>query len=157
MQMDMKNIFVSHVHEDDDLLQNLKELLDRSGYEIRDGSIDSSKPNAAKDEDYIKSQILAPRIRWASALVVLVTPNTHESTYVDWEIEYAQKEGKRIVGVWAHGGQRSDLPDNLNKYGDAVVGWQADRIMDAISGKINNWFGPEGEDFGERSIPRYNC
>src|SRR5436853_5517254 len=106
--MDTKNIFMSHVHEDDDLLQGLKDLLDRNGYEIRDGSIDSSKPNEATDEKYIKSEILAPRIRWSSTLVVLISPRTRESHYVDWEIEYAEKEGKRIIGVWAQGAQDSD-------------------------------------------------
>ena len=44
-----KNVFISHVHEDDGLLQDLKELLERNGYQIRDGSIDSSKPNAAEN------------------------------------------------------------------------------------------------------------
>lgn len=155
--METKNIFISHVHEDDGLLQDLKDLLKDSGYDIRDGSIDSSKPNNARDPDYIRAEILAPRIRWAGTLVVLISPKTHESEYVDWEIEYAEKEGKRIVGVWAQGAQDSDVPQNLDKYASAVVGWQAERVMDAITGKIDNWFEPDGSERPERSITRYNC
>lgn len=64
MTDEQKNVFISHIHEDDATLQGLKDLLKRNGYEIRDGSIDSSKPNNAIDPDYIKSAILAPRIRW---------------------------------------------------------------------------------------------
>lgn len=152
-----KNVFISHIHEDDELLQNLKELLTRKGYEIKDGSIDSSKPNEATSEEYIKSEILAPRIRWAGALVVLLTPGTKASPYVEWEIDYALKQGKRIVGVWAQGAQGTEGPENLEMYADAVVGWQADRVMDAIIGEINNWYGPDGVERMPRKIDRYSC
>lgn len=155
--MTAKNVFISHVHEDDKLLQDLKDLLARNGYDIRDGSIDSSKPNEATNEEYIKSEILAPRIRWANTMVVLISARTHESEYVEWEIDYAHKEDKRIVGVWVQGGQDSDIPKNLDAYADAVVGWQADRVMDAITGKINNWFGPDGQERPPRNIARYAC
>ncbi|MEZ5829238.1 MAG: TIR domain-containing protein [Hyphomicrobiales bacterium] len=46
-------------------------------------------------------------------MVVLVSPNTHKSEWVDWEIEYAHTKcsGTRIVGVkWTHGAQGCDLP-----------------------------------------------
>jgi hypothetical protein len=155
--MAAKNVFVSHVHEDDKLLQDLKDLLAKNGYEIRDGSIDSSKPNEAKSGEYIKSEVLAPRIRWASTLIVLISPRTHESKWVDWEIEYALKEGKRIVGLWAQGGQDSDIPKPLDQYRDAMVGWQADRVMDAITGKINNSYGPDGQERPPRKITHYSC
>ena len=46
---DTKNVFISHVHEDDGTLQDLKQLLEKNGHSIRDGSIDSSKPNDAKN------------------------------------------------------------------------------------------------------------
>jgi hypothetical protein len=152
-----KNVFISHVHEDDKVLQDLKKLLRRGGYEIRDSSIDSTKPNQAKDPDYIKSEILAPRIQWAGAVIVLISPDTHKSEWVEWEIEYAQKADKRIIGVWVREGQESDLPENLDRYADAVVGWQADRVMDAITGKLNNWYNPDGTERPAREIPRYSC
>jgi antiphage defense system Thoeris ThsB-like protein len=152
-----KNIFISHIHEDDTVLRDLKDLVRRNGYDIRDGSIDSSKPNEASSPDYIKSEILAPRIRWASTLVVLISRETHDSEWVRWEIEYGHQQGKRIVGVWAQGSQDADVPEALELYADAVVGWQADLVMDAINGKINNWFTTTGEERAARKIPKYNC
>ena len=154
---DTKNVFISHVHEDDGTLQELKQLLETNGYGIRDGSIDSSKPNDAKNPDYIKTEILAPRIQWAGTMVVLVSPQTHTSNWVEWEIEYAQKHDKRIIGVWAQGAQDSDLPENLEKYADAVVGWQADRVIDAINGKIDNWQKSDGTPWPKRDIARFKC
>src|SRR5947199_4924986 len=103
------NVFISHIHEDDADLTSMKDLLSKSGCQIRDSSINSSRPNEATSEDYIKSEILAPRIQWAGTVVVLISPGTHESDYVNWEIEYANKLGKRIVGVWARGSKDCDV------------------------------------------------
>ncbi len=151
------NVFISHIHEDDAKLGDIKALLEKNGRTIRDSSVDSASPNQAKDPDYIKGEILAPRIRWAGTVLVLVSPGTRESEWVDWEIEYAHKEGKRIVGVWDHGAKDCDLPDKLDDYADAVVGWNADRIVDAIDGKINGWETCVGEARPDRPIARFNC
>ena len=153
----IKNLFISHVHEDDEQLSQLRSLLKNSGYEVRNGSIDKSKFNDASHEGYIKSEILAPRIRWASTLVVLVSPNTKHSDWVNWEIEYAEKQGKRIVGVWCQGAKDADLPTALELYADAMVGWQADRLMDAVEGRINNWYQSDNTLREPQPLPRYSC
>jgi len=151
-----RNCFISHIHEDDKDVQKLKELVERIGFSIRDSSIDSSKPNQAKDHDYIKGEILAPRIRWASVVAVVISPGTSESSWVDWEIEYAEKLGKRIVGIWAHGAQEADLPVALERYGDALVGWNAKAIVRALEG-TDEWQDPAGESRPPRTIEHYNC
>ena len=153
----VKNVFVSHIHEDDEGLGALKELLAKADFQIRDASITSEKPNAATSSEYIKNEILAPGIRWASTLIVYVTPETKDSEWVNWEIEYAQKLGKRIVGIWAHGANESNLPKALDSYADAVVGWNAERIIDAITGRRREWITSGGEPRPDRQIPRYRC
>lgn len=157
MANEVKNVFISHIHEDDDGLGKLKDLLDKNGISIRDYSINSDNPNNAKSEDYIKSEILAPRIMKSGALVVYISPETKDSNYVNWEIEYAQKNDKRIVGVWADGEKGCEVPDALNKYADAVVGWTGDQIVDAINGKIDAWENPDGTQCSPRDIERYSC
>lgn len=152
-----KNVFVSHVHEDDAGLQKLKDLLGKNGMSLRDASINSSSPNEAKSEDYIKSQILAPQINWAGTFICYVTPETRNSKWVNWEIEYAEKQGKRIVGIWGHGDNNCEVPDALAKYADAMVGWNADRIMGAIDGTINGWDNPDGSECATRPIRRFTC
>ncbi len=128
----------------------------KKGYQARDSSIVRSKPNQAKSESYIKSEILAPRIQWAGTVVVLVSPDTHSSKWVNWEVEYAEKSDTRIVGVWTRGAKDADLPEGLKKYGDAVIGWDGDAIVDAINGK-NNWVSPDGGPRAGQDIPRYGC
>ncbi len=157
MADDIKNVFISHVHEDDEGLDKLKNLIGKGGLTIRDSSINSSNPNDAKDPDYIKSQILAPQIRWASTFLVYITPKTKDSEWVNWEIEYAEKCGKRIVGIYAHGANECDVPEALEKYADDVRGWQSDGIIDAILGKTNEWHKPTGELRPPRPIKRFGC
>ena len=130
-----KNVFVSHVHKDDDKVGKLKDLLGKNDYKIRDYSVNKDNPNNAHNEDYIKQQILKPRLDACSVLAVLVTPNTKDSEWVDWEVEYAQKHYKRIVAIWADGCKGTELPDSLKDYTDArVVAWNNDKIIEALNG-----------------------
>ena len=157
MADDIKNVFVSHVHEDDAGLGRLKNMLRANGMTIRDYSIRSDNPNRAHSEGYIKSEILGPRIRQCSTVVVYLSPETKDSDYVNWEIEYAHGKDKRIVGVWAEGERGCELPPALNKYADAVVGWTGNRIIDAINGKIDDWENPDGSPTPPRPIKRFSC
>ena len=155
-----KNVFISHVHEDDALLPQLKSLIERAGMVVRDASINSDKPNNAQNEDYIKREILAPRIQWASTLVVLITHDTAQSWWVNWEIKYAVEQGKNIVGVFAQGATDADIPEELRRYGDAaIVGWQGQRVVDAINEKITGWDDPKSgvARSPEWPVARYTC
>ena len=157
MADETKNIFISHIHEDDEGLSKLKSLLKDNGMTPRDYSINADNPNNAHSEDYIKSRILAPRIKQSSTLVVYISPETKDSQWVDWEVKYAQKQDKRIVGVWAYGKTSCEVPEAVQDYADAVVGWKGTRIIDAINGKIDGWENPGGTEIPPRNINRYSC
>lgn len=157
MAEETRNISISHIHEDDEGLGKLKSLLKDNGMTIRDYSISRDNPNNAHSENYIKSEILAPRIRQSSTLAVYISPETKDSPWVDWEIEYAHKQDKRIVGVWANGESGCDIPDALDNYADAIVGWTGNRIIDAINGRIDGWENPDGTEWPPRKIKRYSC
>lgn len=153
---DSANVFVSHIHEDDEHIDRLKGLLSERGFNIRDASINASRPNNAKDPDYIKREILAPRIEWAGTMVVLVSAETKDSDYVPWEIEYAAQHDKRIVGVFTRGSADSDLPDGLEDYADAIVAWNGDAVLEAVRG-TNIWQNSDGARRPPRDIARHNC
>ena len=158
--VDIKNVFISHVHEDDALVPNLKQLIERAGMVVRNGSVTSDRPNDAQNMEYIKREILKPRIEWASTLVVLITHDTADSWWVNWEIQYAVQLGKRVVGVFAQGATDADIPEELGKCGDAaIVGWQGNRVVDAINGDIAEWDNPQtGQPRDpEWRIQRYKC
>ena len=140
---EMRNVFVSHIHEDDAGLGDFRDLLRRNGMEVRDYSITSDKENNAKSPDYIKSSILGPRIDACSTLVVYLTPQTKDSDWVNWEIESAFKKGKTIVGVWERGSKGCEVPEALELYKHALVGWNSDKIIDAVNGRFRGTTGPD--------------
>ena len=157
MPDEIKNVFISHIHEDDGGLTKVKDLVTKNGMQMRDSSITSDKPNRAQNEDYIKQEILNPQIKWAGTLVVYVSQDTRKSKWVNWEIERAHELGKRIVGIWEYGAKNCEIPEALEKYADAMVGWNGESIIDAITGKSEAWYKPTGEMRDYRSIRRYGC
>ena len=157
MPKELRNGFISHVHEDDDGLPRLKSLMENHGLVVRDGSITTDKFNRASNEEYIKTQILAPRINWASVLMVYISPETKNSKWVNWEIEYAHKQGKRIIGVWERGQRDCEIPEALDRYADAVVGWNGESIIDAINGESDQWYNKDGSEKDRRAIKRFSC
>src|SRR5260221_8816151 len=133
-----RHVFISHHHKDDTSVDAMTSLLKGAGCDIRNSSIRALRPenqermrNGMVKDETIR-RWLRTKISWAGAVVVLIGRDTHSRPWVDWEIKEAVRQGKRVVGVWEQGGKEADLPENLRKYGVAVVGWQADRILDAI-------------------------
>lgn len=157
MKKEIKNVFISHVHEDDRRLVNLKNLLANNGMEVRDGSITADKPNNAKSSDYIKSEILRPRIEWASVLLVYISPETKDSEWVNWEIEHAYEKNKTIVGVYERGASGCEIPEALDDYGDACVAWNAEKIISAINGTYRKFENLDGTLRNLRPITRHPC
>jgi len=154
---EIHNVFVSHRHEDDALVKQFKSMLAGKNVVIRDSSITNDAPNDANNDDYIKSQILAPNIQWAGKVVVIITPDTKNHPWVDWEVEYAEKCGdKEIIGVWAPGSDGCELPQALERHADAIVSWDAEKIIDALNGKAR-WEQPDGTPRPAQHVDRIGC
>lgn len=150
------NVFISHRHEDDALVAQLKTLLEGQNVAIRDSSITSDNPNNAKSEAYIKSEILAPNINWAGKVIVISSPDTKNHPYVDWEIDYAEKQGKDIIGVWAPNSDGCEVPASLEQHADSLVTWDADKIVSALNGDLV-WEEPDGAPRAAQPVNRVGC
>lgn len=149
MENKHKNVFISHHGKDDTDVQNLRDIMSRNGYILRNSSIDSTKPNDAENDHYIKYSLLRPGINWAGTVIVLIGDETHTREWVNWEIEQAQKLGTRIIGVYINGLRQEypPLPEAFINFGNALVGWTGNSIIDAIEGKINNFQKPDSSPF----------
>ena len=144
-----RHVFISHHHADDAGVDNLTGLLKRQGYDIRNSSIRTKPANQRRlDRGEVKDatirRLLRMKISWASTVVVLIGNKTHERPWVNWEIEQANKQGKRIVGVYGHGSSNADKPEALERYASAIVGWDSKRIIAAIDGTDNPFELPDG-------------
>lgn len=144
-----RHVFISHHHADDAEVTNLTSLLNRKGYDIRNSSIRAKPANQRRlDEGRVKDEVLRRLLRmkisWAGTVVALIGNRTHERPWVNWEIEQAAKQNKRIVGVYARGSTEADKPPALEKYASAIVGWNGDNIISAIDGAQNSFQNPDG-------------
>ena len=144
-----RHVFISHHHADDAGVDKLTDLLRRQGYDIRNSSIRAKPANQRRlERGEIKEatirRLLRMKISWASTVVVLIGNETHARPWVNWEIEQANKQGKRIVGVYVRGGSDADRPEALERYASAIVGWDSKRIIGAIDGTDNPFELPDG-------------
>lgn len=145
-----KNIFISHHHRDDKSVSDFTALLGGKEYTVRNSSIRVNQNNKERlDKEQVPKKtlerLLRMKMRWAGTVVVLIGSQTHSRDWVNWEIEQAAKMGKRIIGVFMHGGKDADIPENLEKYGDGLVGWNSGKIIDALEGEDVGWCTSTGE------------
>lgn len=144
-----RHLFISHHHKDDSLVDKFTNLLSGTGWDVRNSSIRAKPANQEKlDKGIVKDEVierlLRMKISWASTVVVLIGNQTHERPWVNWEIEQAHSQGKRIVGVFEHGGKNFDVPENLEKYASAIVGWNSKSIQNAVDDEENSFENPDG-------------
>lgn len=144
-----RHLFISHHHKDDGLVDKFTSLLSRNGWDVRNSSIRAKPANQVRlDRGLVKDEVirrlLRRKISWASTVVVLIGSETHSRPWVNWEIDQANSQGKRIVGVYERGGTEADIPKSLEKYASALVAWNGGSIRRAIDGGENIFESPDG-------------
>ncbi len=157
---EIKNIFVSHQHNDAEKIKDLQRLIGNHGIEMRDSSIYEAKlKNNATNEQYIKQELIKPQIQWAGTVIVLIGKDTANSDYVNWEIKTAAEMGKRIIGVFLQGTKNEDIPEELKEYGHNLVGWNGEKITRAINGEDMDWENSDGSAWRSNpgNISRQEC
>jgi MTH538 TIR-like domain (DUF1863) len=142
-----RHVFISHHHADDDHVSKLTNLLGRKGFDIRNSSIRAKPSNQARIDakqipERTLKRLLRMKMSWAGTVIVLIGKETHQRPWVGWEISKANELGKRIVGVYTHGGTQADIPPAFEKYGDALVNWNSASVIDAIEGKDSPFENP---------------
>ena len=144
-----RHVFISHHHADDAEVNNLTSLLSKKGYDIRNSSIRAKPANQRRlDQGLVKPEtirrLLRMKISWAQTVVVLIGKETHSRPWVNWEIEQAKTQNKRIVGIYIRGGTQANIPPALEGYSKSIVGWNSDNIIAAIDGTANPFENPDG-------------
>lgn len=158
-----KNVFISHHHKDDKAVTDFTNLLAGKDYGIKNSSIrvkDKNKDRLNNNQIPRKTleRLLSMKMRWAGTVVVLIGSDTHSRDWVNWEIEEAERQGKRILGVFMQGAKDSDVPEALEKFGDGLVGWNSDKIIAGIEGEDVGWCNTGGEQrTPNNNVKRIGC
>jgi hypothetical protein len=121
-----KTIFVAFPIEDErqrDLLKG-QSLNTRSPFEYVDMSVKEPYVTAWKDR-------VRTRIRRSDGVIALISANSTGSSGQKWEIQCAEEEGKKILGLWAYTDDRT-RPSSMS--GQRIVPWEWDAVADFIDG-----------------------
>ncbi len=158
-----RHLFISHRFVDDSSVTNLTNMLSQSGWDIRNSSVRLRQANEQRRlrgeiPERTLQRLLRMKVSWAQTVVVVVGKTTHQSKWVDYEIQQANKQGKRIVGIYARGEQDAELPESLEKYASSIVAWNTTSIREAIDDGEVRFETPDGNIRPPTNeVARRNC
>jgi len=122
------SVFICHDWEYSDEYYRVVEFLDAArNFEWENLSVPQHDP-LANDE---KLQYeLRNQIRPADVVLVTAGMYAAHSEWMDWEMAFARRIGKPIIGIIPRGSER--LPVAVQKNATEWVGWSTDSIVSAI-------------------------
>lgn len=117
-----KVIFIAFAIEDETQRDFLKgqSLSPRAPYKFIDMSV-----KEPYDTEWKKK--VRTRIKRSDGVIVLVSKNSAKSSGQKWEIACAKEEGKKIRGIWAYSGDRTDIS------GISIYTWSDTNIVNFIN------------------------
>ncbi len=129
----MKRIFLSFSSDNLDQVRGFRLLAKNPNYEldIYDESIKTAINST--NADYIK-RIIGDKISRASVTLCLIGTTTHQSAWVDWELERSHKEGNQIIAMALKGVDRATLPKKIKELGLAFYPWDPSSLSNKIKG-----------------------
>ena len=123
-------IFISHCWDYDDVLQNLKNLLDSRGYFPAEYTqVEKTHPINSEYAPAIKAQI-TKRLEDSDIVLAIAGVYASYSDWMQWEMDKAKELGLNIVGVIPRGQER--ISTQVYSRSRVDVRWNTESIVDAI-------------------------
>lgn len=72
-------------------------------------------------------------------------------------IDLATNAGKLIVGIWPNKGPWVPIPLEFEKYGSALLPWDAEKICATLCSEELIWTEPDGRERSEGEVKRNKC
>ena len=128
----MKKIFLSFADEDAQKVKNLMPLLSSPEYglDFYDGPLDIGID--ASGAEVIK-QAIGEKIVKCSIVVCLIGENTHNSKWVDAQLQKNRNKGNRIIAMALKGTQDAVLPSVIREENLTFYPWDPERLKELIA------------------------
>lgn len=129
----MKRIFLSFSSDNLDQVRGFRLLVKNPNYDLDlyDESIKTAINST--NSDYIK-KVIGDKITRASVTLCLIGKTTHESSWVDWELERSHKEGNQIIAMALKDVDRAVLPKKVKELGLNFYPWDPSNLSNKIKG-----------------------
>jgi MTH538 TIR-like domain (DUF1863) len=127
-----KRVFLSFADEDTQKVKNLMPLLSNPEYDLDfyEGPLDIAID--APGADVIKRAI-GEKIVKCSIVVCLIGENTHNSKWVDSELQKNRNKGNRIIAMALKGTQDAVLPVVIREENLTFYPWDPQRLKELIA------------------------
>lgn len=123
-------LFISHRWEYDNLLQNLKNLLNERGYFSAEYyQIEKDSPINSENASVIKANI-TKRLEESDVVLAIAGVSASYSEWMQWEMDKALDLGLKIIGVIPRGNER--ISQEVYSRSETDVRWNTESIVDAI-------------------------
>lgn len=127
-------LFICHDWEYSDDYYRIRNFLDSApNFQWKDLSVPEHDP---LDTDDMLEKNLRDQIRPADVMLVMAGMYSSRSGWMDWEMAFARRIGKAIIGVKPWGNVQ--LPVVVQNNADEIVGWNTDSIVSSI-----RWHAPQ--------------
>ena len=121
------DLFISHAWDHNDDYYRLVHFLNEAPNFIwRNLSVPEHDPIKTPDLEYE----LRAQMREAHVFIILGGMYVAHSDWIDFEINFARRTGRPILGIRPWGSQR--LPAVLERAADEIVGWNSASIVAAV-------------------------
>ena len=130
-QPEKRNVFISFDHRDVSEVNLLRGQAKNEGSDLEFNDYSLKEPFNSERAEYIKSGI-RERIRQASVTVIYLSDITHESDWVNWEVEESIAQGKGVICVHKGDTPPSRLPSFVGELGLKVTTWKHKELSEAI-------------------------
>jgi len=127
----MKKVFLSFANEDARKVKNLLPLLNSPEYELDfyDGPPDIDI--TAGGADAIR-QAIGEKITKCNIAVCLIGENTHQSKWVDSQLQKNRNKGNRIIAMALKGTENAVLPAVIREENLTFYPWDPQRLKNLI-------------------------
>lgn len=122
MQSTKKRVFLSFKSEDKQRVWGLRWIASNPDFDLEFYDESVRVPIDSQNSAYIKQRI-KEKIARSSVTVCLISETTHESKWVDWELEESIKKGNTIIAMALKDVERAILPAPIKRLGLTFYPW----------------------------------
>lgn len=123
-------VFVSHCWNYNDVLQDLKKLIDNRGYfEAEYTHVEKSHPINSENTSVIKANI-TKKLEESDVVLAIAGLYASYSDWMPWEMDKAKELGLNVIGVIPRG--QEHISRDVYSRSITDVRWNADSIVAAI-------------------------
>lgn len=123
----MPKVYVCLPLEDAKIVEDMKLLTSRCECDVEIANTDTAK------------KIVQGKLVGSDGVIVALKQPLSDLISIDPIILIAHKHGKKIISIWPQNSQAGALPESLEKYSEALLPWDAEKLCLAICEDQFEW------------------